>query len=58
MSQQAAKRRRKQLVMNNRHLAKLGRPHYSKRGGNRNIHEAIAAERAKAIRMANAKKGK
>lgn len=58
MSQQAAKRRRRQMMNGYRHLARLGRPIYSKPGGHVDIHQAIANERARATRMANAKRGK
>ncbi len=53
MSQQAAKRRRSQASNNFGHLCAQQRPDYKKahRG---DIHAAIAAERAKAARMAAA----
>lgn len=57
MSQQAAKRRRRQVSNNYTHLAKLGRPIYSS-AQSLSVQDSIAREKAKAIRMANASKKK
>jgi len=51
----AAKRRRRQMVMNNAHLTGPGVSRYKRPPMNRSVHESIALERARAIRMAKAK---
>ncbi len=52
----AAKRRRRQMVMNNAHLTGPGVSRYKRPNVNRNVQEAIAAERNKAAREAAAKR--
>lgn len=52
-----ARRRRKQHMNGFTHIAKMGRPKYRRRQL-ANIQDAIAAERARAVRMANMKKAK
>ena len=53
-----ARRRRRQFQIGFRHLAPLGRPRYKQSRPTLSVHDAIAAERAKAARMAAASKGK
>lgn len=57
MSQQAAKRRRAQARNGYSHLAKLGRPVYSKKNHG-TVHDSVERERRKAARMAAAKRKK
>lgn len=55
MSQaRTARRRRKQLTMNNRHLSGMGVSRY-KKGMLLSVQDAIAAERQKAARLQAAK---
>jgi hypothetical protein len=48
-------RKARQLAMNNAHLTGVGVSRYKRPPMGRSIHESIAAERARAIRMAKAK---
>lgn len=56
MSQKAAMRRRRQFRNGFAHIAANKRPGFKRAGGT--VAQSIAAERAKAMRMAAIKKGK